>query len=132
MAATASGPERPEGAEPVVATGEAADRPLLLVDGNSLAYRAFFALPETITTSEGFPTNALYGLAAMMVKVLSEEHPGRVVVAWDPAGGTFRNDCTTKQGRPRAETADLLREQKRLCLLMEVFVFVMRADRRRG
>ena len=125
VASTASGPERPEGAEPVVATGEAADRPLLLVDGNSLAYRAFFALPETITTSDGFPTNALYGLAAMMVKVLSEEHPGRVVVAWDPAGGTFRNDLYDEYKAGRRETPDLLREQKRLFRpLMEAFGFV--------
>lgn len=125
MPATASGPERPEGAEPVVAVAEDAGRPLLLVDGNSLAYRAFFALPETITTSEGFPTNALYGLAAMMVKMLSEEHPGRVVVAWDPPGGTFRNDLYDDYKAGRRETPDLLREQKRLFRpLMEAFGFV--------
>ena len=61
---------------------------LFLIDGNSLAYRAFFALPDTIARADGFPTNALYGLAAMMVKVVAEERPGRVVVAWDgPSSG---------------------------------------------
>ncbi|MEQ9336316.1 MAG: hypothetical protein RJQ03_03910, partial [Miltoncostaeaceae bacterium] len=60
--------------------------PLLLIDGHSLAFRAFFALPDTIATDKGLPTNALYGLAAMMMKMLAEERIGRVVVAWDAPG----------------------------------------------
>ena len=52
-----------------------ADAPqLFLIDGNSLAYRAFFALPESIGTSDGRPTNAIYGLASMLVKII-DEHP---------------------------------------------------------
>ena len=51
-----------------------ADEPheLFLIDGNSLAYRAFFALPESIGTSDGRPTNAIYGLASMLVKIIDE------------------------------------------------------------
>ena len=49
-----------------------ADRELFLIDGNSLAYRAFFALPETISTSRGEPTKAIFGFASMLVKILTE------------------------------------------------------------
>ncbi|MCB0882526.1 MAG: DNA polymerase I [Thermoleophilia bacterium] len=102
-----------------------ADGPLLLVDGNSLAYRAFFALPDSIATADGFPTNALYGLAAMMVKVLAEERPGRAVVAWDPKGPTFRHEEYAEYKAGRSTTPDLLREQKpRFPGLMEAFGFV--------
>ena len=58
-------------------------RELFLLDGNSLAYRAFFALPESIGTSDGRPTNAIYGLASMLVKIIDEHHPAGDVVAWD-------------------------------------------------
>ena len=50
---------------------------LFLLDGNSLAYRAFFALPESIGTADGRPTNAIYGLASMLVKIIDEHHPRR-------------------------------------------------------
>jgi DNA polymerase-1 len=90
-----------------------ADRPapqLFLIDGNSLAYRAFFALPESIGTSDGRPTNAIYGLASMLVKIIDEHHPQGVVVAWD-AGWSGREktyDLYKAQRKPRP---DLLREQ---------------------
>ncbi len=99
--------------------------PLLLIDGNSLAYRAFHALPDTIATAEGFPTNALYGLAAMMMKMLAEERPARVVVAWDPKGKTFRHEREPTYKANRSATPDLLREQqKHFRPLMEAFGFV--------
>ena len=85
--------------------------PLLLIDGNSLAYRAFHALPDTISTADGFPTNALYGLAAMMMKMLAEERPGRVVVAWDAPGRTFRHEQEPTYKANRQATPDLFREQ---------------------
>ena len=84
---------------------------LFLVDGNSLAYRAFFALPDTISTTDGFPTNALYGLSAMMMKVLAEERPGRVVVAWDAPGPTFRHEQYSDYKAGRSATPDLFKEQ---------------------
>ena len=56
---------------------------LFLIDGNSLAYRAFFALPESIATSTGFPTNAIFGFASMLVKMLTEYGSKPTVVVWD-------------------------------------------------
>ncbi|HEU4739264.1 MAG TPA: DNA polymerase I [Solirubrobacterales bacterium] len=100
----------------------AADPPqLFLIDGNSLAYRAFFALPESIGTSDGRPTNAIYGLASMLVKIIDEHHPQGVVVAWD-AGWSGREktyDLYKAQRKPRP---DLLREQwPHLMPLVEAF-----------
>ena len=57
---------------------------LFLIDGNSLAYRAFFALPESIATADGRPTNAIYGFASMMAKILIEHRPTKFV---PPAAG---------------------------------------------
>src|SRR5919112_4749843 len=99
-----------------------ADPPqLFLIDGNSLAYRAFFALPESIGTSDGRPTNAIYGLASMLVKIIDEHHPQGVVVAWD-AGWSGREktyDLYKAQRKPRP---DLLREQwPHLMPLVEAF-----------
>jgi DNA polymerase-1 len=88
-----------------------ADAPqLFLIDGNSLAYRAFFALPESIGTSDGRPTNAIYGLASMLVKIIDEHRPQGVVVAWDAgmSGREVTYDLYKAQRKPRP---DLLREQ---------------------
>src|SRR6478672_8775311 len=99
----------------------APDHELFLIDGNSLAYRAFFALPESIGTSDGRPTNAIYGLASMLVKIIDEHHPQGVVVAWD-AGWSGREktyDLYKAQRKPRP---DLLREQwPHLMPLVEAF-----------
>jgi len=65
---------------------------LFLIDGNSLAYRAFYALPETIATSDGFPTNALYGFSTMLVKILNDYQPANVIVAWDAGKKVFRHE----------------------------------------
>ncbi|HWH15718.1 MAG TPA: DNA polymerase I [Miltoncostaeaceae bacterium] len=114
-----------EAGEPPGDGDGAPEGPLLLIDGNSLAYRAFFALPDTIATADGFPTNALYGLAAMMMKVLADERPGRAVVAWDPPGPVFRHERYPEYKAGRSATPDLLREQKpHFRPLMEAFGFV--------
>jgi DNA polymerase I len=63
--------------------GPARDSELFLVDGNNLAYRAFFALPEELATTEGFPTNALLGFTNMLFKLLQDYRPKGVAVAWD-------------------------------------------------
>src|SRR5687767_4465565 len=87
---------------------------LFLVDGNNLAYRAFFALPEELATSEGFSTNALLGFTNMLFKLLSDYRPKGVAVAWD-SSPTQRHAVAEaaaivyKEGR-RA-MPDLLREQ---------------------
>ncbi|HMG99435.1 MAG TPA: DNA polymerase I [Gaiellales bacterium] len=56
---------------------------LFLVDGNSLAYRAYYALPEELATTDGFPTNALLGFANMLMRLLTDYKPEGVIVAWD-------------------------------------------------
>ena len=56
---------------------------LFLIDGNSLAYRAFFALPEEISTSDGRPTNTIFGFASMLVKLLTDFGQQPTIVVWD-------------------------------------------------
>ena len=82
-----------------VACAGRTDGELFLIDGNSLAYRAFFALPESIATADGRPTNAIYGFASMMAKILIEHRPTAVIVAWD-AGMSGREQAVRGvQGR---------------------------------
>jgi len=95
---------------------------ILLIDGYSLAFRAFFALPESIARADGMPTNALYGLAAMTIKVIDEEKPSRVIVAWDPPGPTFRDEAYPEYKAGRRETPDAFRAQSpHFRPLMEAF-----------
>jgi DNA polymerase I len=94
---------------------------LFLIDGNSLAYRAFFALPESIGTSDGRPTNTIYGLASMLVKIIVEMRPAGVVVAWD-AGMSGREETYDLYKAQRPSRPDLLREQwPHLMPLVEAF-----------
>ena len=105
--------------------GAAADEDgeLFLIDGNSLAYRAFFALPESMATSDGRPTNAIYGLASMMVKLLTDHKPRAVVVAWD-AGWSGREKTYSAYKAQRSSRPDLLKEQwPHLMPLAEAFGF---------
>jgi len=76
-------PKTLTGAELDLNDAPARDAELFLVDGNNLAYRAFFALPEELATTEGFPTGALLGFANMLFKLLSDYRPKGVAVAWD-------------------------------------------------
>ncbi|HKB92691.1 MAG TPA: DNA polymerase I [Gaiellaceae bacterium] len=94
--------------------GPARESELFLVDGNNLAYRAYFALPEELATTEGFPTNALLGFTNMLFKLLSDYKPKGVAVAWDTrpvhrAAVAEAADVVYKEGR--RPMADLLREQ---------------------
>ncbi len=98
-------------------------RELFLIDGNSLAYRAFFALPESIATADGRPTNAIYGFASMMAKILTEHDPAAVIVAWD-AGMSNRDAVYEPYKAGRPSRPDLLREQwPHLAPLAEAFGF---------
>src|SRR5687767_10205682 len=98
-------------------------RDLFLIDGNSLAYRAFFALPESIATSDGRPTNAIYGFASMMVKILTDHHPRAVAVAWD-AGMSGREKTYAPYKAQRSSRPDLLKEQwPHLAPLADAFGF---------
>ncbi|MBV9165806.1 MAG: DNA polymerase I [Solirubrobacterales bacterium] len=83
---------------------------LFLIDGNSLAYRAFFALPESIATSTGQPTNAIFGFASMLVKILTDYGPKATVVVWD-AGTSGRKDLYAEYKAQRTTRPDLLKEQ---------------------
>jgi DNA polymerase-1 len=83
---------------------------LFLIDGNSLAYRAFFALPESIATSTGFPTNTIFGFASMLVKLLTEYGPKPTIVVWD-AGSSGRKEVSEDYKATRRSRPDLLREQ---------------------
>ncbi|HTX70740.1 MAG TPA: DNA polymerase I, partial [Thermoleophilia bacterium] len=65
---------------------------LFLLDGSSLAFRAFFALPESIATEAGQPTNALFGLSQMLLKLVADYRPGCIVCAWDAREKTFRDE----------------------------------------
>ncbi|MDQ3571805.1 MAG: DNA polymerase I [Actinomycetota bacterium] len=83
---------------------------LFLIDGNSLAYRAFFALPDSIATADGRPTNAIFGFASMMTKLLTDYRPKRVIVAWD-RGMSGRDTAYPEYKAGRRSRPDLLREQ---------------------
>ncbi len=83
---------------------------LFLIDGNSLAYRAFFALPESIATSTGVPTNAIFGFASMLVKILTDYGPKATVVVWDK-GDTGRREIYAEYKAQRSTRPDLLKEQ---------------------
>jgi DNA polymerase I len=83
---------------------------LFLVDGNNLAYRAFFALPEELATSEGFSTNALLGFTNMLFKLLSDYRPKGVAVAWDTRP-VHRHEIAEHYKVDRRPMPDLLREQ---------------------
>src|SRR3954469_23636929 len=105
-------PKTVEGTELQLDDGPAREAELFLVDGNNLAYRAFFALPEELATSDGFPTNALLGFTNMLFKLLTDYKPKAVAVAWDTRPTARAALATTqvyKEGR--REMADLLREQ---------------------
>ena len=91
---------------------------VLLLDGHSLAFRAFFALPETLVTSSGQVTNAVYGFTAMLIKLLADERPQGVVVCFDKGVPQFRVDRYAEYKAGRAATPDLFKQQ--LPLIREV------------
>jgi DNA polymerase I len=103
-------PKTLTGAELQLDDGPARDSELFLVDGNNLAYRAFFALPEELATTEGFPTNALLGFTNMLFKLLQDYRPKGVAVAWDTRPVERIEQLKTYKSE-RRPTPDLLSEQ---------------------
>jgi DNA polymerase-1 len=101
---TAAGASAPEG------SGEGQQRRLFLIDGPSLVYRAFFALPESIATSTGVPTNAIFGFASMLVKIVTEYGVCPTAVAWD-AGTSGRTELFADYKAQRRSRPDLLKQQ---------------------
>ncbi|KGH44550.1 DNA polymerase I [Modestobacter caceresii] len=110
---------------PASSTASASDpapgvRPrLLLLDGHSLAYRAFFALPvENFSTTTGQPTNAVYGFTSMLINVLRDEQPSHLAVAFDVSRKTFRSEIYAEYKANRAESPTDFRGQ--VSLVQEV------------
>jgi len=91
---------------------------LVLLDGHSLAYRAFYALPADLATSSGQVTNAVFGFTSMLVKLLDDEHPDALAVAWDLRGPTFRKERYPDYKAQRDAPPDLFAGQ--LPLINEV------------
>jgi DNA polymerase-1 len=99
-------------------------RPLVLLDGMSLAFRAFFALPTDIATSEGLVTNALHGFAAMLLSLVRSQNPRALAVAFDLSGGTFRDVMVEDYKGGRAETPPEIEHQfeliRHLCEVLHI------------
>ncbi len=91
-------------------SSDAANGELFLIDGNSLVYRAFFALPESIATSTGFPTNAIFGFASMLVKLITDHGAKPTIVVWD-RGASGRRELYADYKGDRPTKPDLLKEQ---------------------
>jgi DNA polymerase-1 len=98
------------GARASAPDGAGGERRLFLIDGPSLVYRAFYALPESIATSTGVPTNAIFGFASMLVKIVTEHGVCPTVVAWD-AGTSGRSELFADYKAQRRARPDLLKQQ---------------------
>ena len=117
MATSKPNPRKTSGGKPAPHLPTDA-RKVLLLDGHSLAFRAFFALPDTLVTSSGQVTNAVYGFTAMLIKLLADERPQGVVVCFDKGAPQFRLDVYADYKAGRAATPDLFKQQ--LPLIREV------------
>src|SRR5690606_9117225 len=83
----------------------------LLIDGNSLTYRAFFALPADLATASGQVTNAVFGFTSMLVNLLRDHQPDALVVAFDRPEPTFRHERVETYKANREAAPDILRQQ---------------------
>ena len=79
---------------------------IVLVDGFSIAFRAFYALPETLMTSKGTPTNVIHGFMSMLNKITSDYKLNQLIVTWDLPGQTFRNEIYTEYKANRTSAPD--------------------------
>jgi DNA polymerase-1 len=84
---------------------------LLLLDGHSLAYRAFYALPTDLSTRDGTVTNAVFGFTSMLTKVLADEQPDEIAVVFDTKGPTFRDEMDPDYKAGRKQTPELFSAQ---------------------
>jgi DNA polymerase-1 len=84
---------------------------LLLLDGNSLTYRAFFALPTDMATASGQVTNAVFGFTSMLINLIKDHKPTAMAVAWDRPEPTFRHERVDTYKAGREEAPDILRQQ---------------------
>jgi len=84
---------------------------LALIDGNSIAYRAFYALPEDLATKSGQITNAVFGFTRMLIRLIKDHHPEGVAVAWDVSRQTFRTESYPEYKANRLKAPDHFRSQ---------------------
>jgi DNA polymerase-1 len=84
---------------------------LALLDGHSLAYRAFYALPSDLATASGQVTNAVFGFTSMLIKLMDDERPDGIAVAWDVRGPTFRTEAYDQYKAQREKAPDLFTSQ---------------------
>ena len=84
---------------------------VMLLDGNSLAYRAFFALPTDLATASGQVTNAVFGFTSMLINLLKDHKPDVIAVAFDRPEPTFRHQLVPEYKAGRSEASDILRQQ---------------------
>src|SRR5438067_8226819 len=84
---------------------------LLLLDGNSLAYRALFALPTDMATASGQVTNAVFGFTSMLINLLKDHRPDSIAVAFDRPEPTFRHELVADYKAGRVAAPDILRQQ---------------------
>jgi DNA polymerase-1 len=84
---------------------------LALIDGNSIAYRAFYALPDDLATKSGQITNAVFGFTRMLIRLMKDYHPEGVAVAWDVSRKTFRTDSYPEYKANRDKAPDHFRSQ---------------------
>jgi DNA polymerase I len=83
----------------------------MVLDGNSLTYRAFFALPSDMSTASGQVTNAVFGFTSMLINLLRDHRPTHIAVAWDRPEPTFRHEEVPTYKAQREEAPDILRQQ---------------------
>jgi len=86
-------------------------KPLLLIDGNSLTYRAFFALPTDMATASGQVTNAVFGFTSMLINLMRDHDPEGVAIAFDLPKPTFRHERNPEYKAGREAAPDILRQQ---------------------
>ncbi len=84
---------------------------LALIDGNSIAYRAFYALPEDLATKSGQVTNAVFGFTRMLIRLIKDHDPEGVAVAWDVSRETFRTESYPDYKANRAKAPDHFKSQ---------------------
>src|SRR5437879_3656394 len=83
----------------------------MLIDGNSLTYRAFFALPSDMATASGQVTNAVFGFTSMLINLVRDHEPDLLAVTFDRPEPTFRHEMVTTYKATRETAPDILRQQ---------------------
>ena len=95
---------------------------IVLIDGFSIAFRAFYALPETLMTSKGTPTNVIHGFMSMLNKITTDYKLEQLIVTWDLPGKTFRNEIYEDYKANRSSAPDNFNVQIPLLhKLLEIF-----------